>query len=108
MIDRPMRPRQAVIWNFLRRQTRIASSKRGMAIWREKRFAWMVQSAESPMEFFKPPANRVVERGSQAAIRPSARQVGKEGDKRDNGAHIDGQQQGALGAKPVDDLLASA
>lgn len=53
---------------FLSRQTLIASSKPGMAIWREKLFAWMVQNAESPMEFFKLPSNRVVELGSQVEI----------------------------------------
>jgi KUP system potassium uptake protein len=39
-----------------------------MAIWREKLFAWMVQNAESAMEFFKLPINRVVELGSQLEI----------------------------------------
>jgi KUP system potassium uptake protein len=53
---------------FLGRQTLIASSKPGMAIWREKLFAWMVQNAESAMEFFKLPINRVVELGSQLEI----------------------------------------
>jgi len=36
---------------FLIRQTLIASSKPGMAIWREKLFAWMIRNAESPMEY---------------------------------------------------------
>lgn len=53
---------------FLSRQTLIASSRPGMAIWREKLFAWMVQNAESPMEFFKLPTNRVIELGSQVEI----------------------------------------
>ena len=53
---------------FLGRQTLIPSSKPGMAIWREKLFAWMVQNAESAMEFFKLPINRVVELGSQLEI----------------------------------------
>lgn len=53
---------------FLSRQTLIASSRPGMAIWREHLFAWMVQNAESPMEFFKLPSNRVVELGSQIEI----------------------------------------
>ena len=53
---------------FLARQTLIASARPGMAIWREKLFAWMVQNAESPMEFFKLPSNRVVELGSQVEI----------------------------------------
>jgi KUP system potassium uptake protein len=53
---------------FLGRQTLIPSSKPGMAIWREQLFAWMVRNAESAMEFFKLPTNRVVELGSQVEI----------------------------------------
>ena len=53
---------------FLARQTLIASSRPGMAIWREKLFAWMLRNAESAMEFFKLPTNRVVELGSQVEI----------------------------------------
>ena len=53
---------------FLARQTLIASSRPGMAIWREKLFAGMVRNAESAMEFFKLPANRVIELGSQVEI----------------------------------------
>jgi KUP system potassium uptake protein len=53
---------------FLARQTLITSSRPGMAIWREKLFAWMMRNAESAMEFFKLPTNRVVELGSQVEI----------------------------------------
>ena len=53
---------------FLSRQTPLASKVRGMAIWREKLFAWMMRNAESPMEFFGLPPNRVVEMGSQVKI----------------------------------------
>jgi len=53
---------------FLSRQTLIASSKPGMAIWREKLFSWMLRNAESAMEFFRLPTNRVVELGSQVEI----------------------------------------
>jgi KUP system potassium uptake protein len=53
---------------FLSRQTLIPSDRPGMAIWREKLFAWMVRNAQSPMEFFKLPTNRVVELGSQLEI----------------------------------------
>jgi KUP system potassium uptake protein len=53
---------------FLARQTLIASSRPGMAIWREKLFAWMLRNAESAMLFFKLPTNRVVELGSQVEI----------------------------------------
>jgi KUP system potassium uptake protein len=53
---------------FLSRQTLIPSARPGMAIWREHLFAWMVRNAESAMEFFKLPHNRVVELGSQVEI----------------------------------------
>jgi KUP system potassium uptake protein len=53
---------------FLSRQTLLASSKPGMAIWREKLFAWMLRNAASAMEFFRLPTNRVVELGSQVEI----------------------------------------
>ncbi len=53
---------------FLARQTVIASSRPGMALWRERLFGWMVRNAESAMEFFKLPTNRVVELGSQLEI----------------------------------------
>jgi KUP system potassium uptake protein len=53
---------------FLSRQTLLPSARPGMAIWREKLFAWMLRNAESAMEFFKLPTNRVVELGSQLEI----------------------------------------
>ena len=53
---------------FLARQTLITSSRPGMAVWREKLFAWMLRNAESAMEFFKLPTNRVIELGSQVEI----------------------------------------
>ncbi len=53
---------------FLARQTLLPSAKPGMVIWREKLFAWMLRNAESAMEFFRLPTNRVVELGSQVEI----------------------------------------
>ena len=53
---------------FLARQTLIASKRPGMALWREKLFAWMVRNAESAMVFFRLPTNRVIELGSQLEI----------------------------------------
>jgi KUP system potassium uptake protein len=53
---------------FLSRQTLLASDRPGMMIWREKLFAWMLRNAESAMEFFRLPTNRVVELGSQVEI----------------------------------------
>jgi len=53
---------------FLSRQTLLPSAKPGMALWREKLFAWMLRNAASAMEFFRLPTNRVVELGSQLEI----------------------------------------
>ena len=54
---------------FLSRETVIPTSDvPGMALWRERMFAWMTKSSESAMEFFKLPTNRVVELGSQLQI----------------------------------------
>ena len=54
---------------FLGRQKLIASKRHaGMALWREKLFAWMLKNSESAMEFFRLPTNRVVELGSQLQI----------------------------------------
>ena len=53
---------------FLSRQTLLTAAKPGMAVWREKLFSWMLRNAQSAMEFFKLPTNRVVELGSQVEI----------------------------------------
>jgi KUP system potassium uptake protein len=53
---------------FLSRQTLLASNRPGMALWREHIFSWMMRNAESAMDFFKLPTNRVVELGSQVEI----------------------------------------
>ena len=54
---------------YLGRQKLIANRERpGMALWRERLFARMMQSSESAMEFFRLPTNRVVELGSQLRI----------------------------------------
>lgn len=54
---------------YLGRQKLIASKEQpGMALWRERLFAWMMKNSESAMEFFKLPTNRVIELGSQLRI----------------------------------------
>lgn len=54
---------------FLGRQKLIPTRDQpGMALWRERLFAWMMKSSESAMEFFKLPTNRVIELGSQLRI----------------------------------------
>ena len=53
---------------FLSRDIIVPTLGGGMADWREKLFAWMLRNAESAMEFFNLPPNRVVELGSQVEI----------------------------------------
>jgi KUP system potassium uptake protein len=53
---------------FLGRETVIAASIPGMANWRERLFAFQLRSAASAARFFRLPADRVVEVGSQVEI----------------------------------------
>ena len=52
----------------LGRETVLPTRLPGMAIWREHIFAWMTRNAASANDFFRIPANRVVELGSQIEI----------------------------------------
>jgi KUP system potassium uptake protein len=53
---------------FLARDTVIPSAIPGMALWREKLFAWMFQNSAKPADFFQIPTNRVVELGAKIEI----------------------------------------
>ncbi len=53
---------------FLARDSVIPSAIPGMAIWREKIFAWMHQNAAKPSDFYQIPTNRVVELGAKIEI----------------------------------------
>ncbi|MFL6193468.1 MAG: potassium transporter Kup [Thermoanaerobaculia bacterium] len=53
---------------FLSRETLIPSKTPGMAIWREKLFAVMSRNAQRPAEFFRIPANRVIELGMHVRL----------------------------------------
>jgi KUP system potassium uptake protein len=53
---------------FLSRETLIPSKKPGMAVWREKLFAFMARNAQRPAEFFRIPANRVIELGMHVRL----------------------------------------
>ncbi len=53
---------------FLNRETVLPAKLPGMALWRERLFAWMNRSASTAMEFFKLPPNRVIELGTQVEI----------------------------------------
>ena len=53
---------------FLARDTVVPSAIPGMALWRERIFAWMFQNAAKPSDFFQIPTNRVVELGAKIEI----------------------------------------
>jgi KUP system potassium uptake protein len=50
---------------FLSRETIIATARPGMAMWRERLFAFLARNAQTATIFFGLPANRVVELGMQ-------------------------------------------
>ncbi len=52
----------------LSRETLVATSAKGMALWRKRLFALMSRNAQSATAFFGLPANRVVEMGMQIEI----------------------------------------
>ena len=62
----PFSPGEATY--ILSRNTLLPSRAPGMAIWREKLFAFMSSNASRPTEFFRLPPNRVVELGMQIEI----------------------------------------
>jgi KUP system potassium uptake protein len=53
---------------FLSRDTIVATELPGMAMWRERLFCWMYQNAGRQSDFFKIPANRLVELGAKVEI----------------------------------------
>ncbi|HEV8509364.1 MAG TPA: potassium transporter Kup [Gemmatimonadales bacterium] len=53
---------------FLGRETLIASERPGMAIWRERLFAFMTRNALRATAFFKIPPNQVFEVGAQVEL----------------------------------------
>jgi KUP system potassium uptake protein len=53
---------------FLSRETIIPTVSPGMAMWRERLFATMARNSSSATAYFKLPANRVVELGTQIEI----------------------------------------
>ncbi|MBI4657684.1 MAG: potassium transporter Kup [Verrucomicrobia bacterium] len=50
---------------FLSRETILPTARPGMALWREKLFAFLARNAQPATAFFRLPANRVVELGMQ-------------------------------------------
>ena len=53
---------------FLGREIILATSKKGMAEWREKVFAFLGRNAQSPVNYFNLPAKQVMEVGVQVEI----------------------------------------
>jgi KUP system potassium uptake protein len=53
---------------FIARNTVIATVGNGMALWRESLYATMARNARDAADFFKIPANRVIELGTQVEI----------------------------------------
>ena len=53
---------------FLGRDTIIATPTPGMAMWRERLFAWMMRNSSSAAHYFCLPANQVIELGAQVQI----------------------------------------
>lgn len=53
---------------FLGRETMLATKRPGMAIWREKLFAWMSRNAERAASYFHIPSDRVIEIGTQVEL----------------------------------------
>ncbi len=53
---------------FLGKETIIPTPEKGMAPWREHFFAWMKQNASSAIDYYKIPADRVIEVGGRYEI----------------------------------------
>lgn len=66
--ERSLEIEPATATYILSRNTLIASRQPGMALWREKLFVFMIRNESRPNEFFRLPANRVVELGMQIEI----------------------------------------
>ena len=53
---------------FLSRETIVATERPGMALWRDKLFAFMARNALPATAFFRIPSNRLIELGTQIEI----------------------------------------
>ncbi|MBS0432736.1 MAG: potassium transporter Kup [Proteobacteria bacterium] len=53
---------------FLSRETIVATERPGMALWRDKLFAFMARNALPATAFFRIPGNRLIELGTQVEI----------------------------------------
>ncbi|HEY6138684.1 MAG TPA: potassium transporter Kup [Thermoanaerobaculia bacterium] len=65
-IKEPPVPLQPMITSyFLGRETLLATRRPGMALWRERLFAWMMRNATGAATYFSLPSNQVIELGAQ-------------------------------------------
>jgi KUP system potassium uptake protein len=53
---------------FVSRETVVATDRPGMPLWRDKLFAFLARNASSATAFFRIPANRLIELGTQVEI----------------------------------------
>ena len=53
---------------FLSRESIVATDRHGMALWRDRLFAFMSRNAIPATAFFKIPGNRLIELGTQVEI----------------------------------------
>jgi KUP system potassium uptake protein len=53
---------------FLSRETIVATDRPGMALWRDKLFAFLARNALPATAFFSIPGNRLIELGAQVEI----------------------------------------
>lgn len=60
--------RQETTTYFMSRETLVATTLPGMALWRERLFAFMARNAERAAIFFKIPSSRIVEIGLQVEL----------------------------------------
>jgi KUP system potassium uptake protein len=53
---------------FLGRESLLATKRPGMAVWREKLFAWMSRNSRQATEFYQLPPGQVIEVGVQVEL----------------------------------------
>ena len=53
---------------FLSRESIVATDRPGMALWRDRLFAFMARNATPATAFFQIPGNRLIELGTQVEI----------------------------------------
>jgi KUP system potassium uptake protein len=66
--DAPVKFQQMRTSYFLGRENLVATNYPGMALWRERLFAWMMRNATNAATFFSLPANQVIEVGATIEI----------------------------------------